>query len=174
MTNKNEMPELLLCPFCGGNDIGYYGDLCDGYGVACECGASAGLYEGTRGTYEITAKQKAVKAWNARADLSAPLPEDRQRALDNCDAIERAHPDLQPVIETIRRALGQPEWLPIESAPRGVNVIISCNGFVTSAVCNIKNNQWWELNNDPTDSWGIQLYPTHWMPLPQPPKDREG
>ena len=28
---------------------------------------------------------------------------------------------------------------------------------------------WYEFNNDPIDAWGRELFPTHWMPLPEPP-----
>jgi hypothetical protein len=28
---------------------------------------------------------------------------------------------------------------------------------------------WYWANNDPTDHWGRRIYPTHWMPLPDPP-----
>ena len=33
---------------------------------------------------------------------------------------------------------------------------------------------WWERNNDPTDAWGYECNPTHWMPLPAAPTGETG
>jgi hypothetical protein len=65
MTNENETPELLPCPFCGSSEVnpeGWYrmttrvfGGDCVVLGLACdECGSSA----------------KTIDAWNTRADLA--------------------------------------------------------------------------------------------------------
>jgi hypothetical protein len=65
MTNENETPELLPCPFCGSSEVnpeGWYrmttrlfGPDCVVLGPACdECGSSA----------------KTIAAWNTRADLA--------------------------------------------------------------------------------------------------------
>jgi hypothetical protein len=29
---------------------------------------------------------------------------------------------------------------------------------------------WYWAGNDPTDSWGGRIEPTHWMPMPDPPE----
>lgn len=61
-------------------------------------------------------------------------------------------------------------WLPIESALDAgydSDVMVAGDDWVT--VARLIDGQWWELNNHPTDAWGHQLYPTHWMPLPTPP-----
>ena len=65
MTNENETPELLPCPFCGSSEVdpnGWYrmtdkvfGSGCVEFGPACdECGSIA----------------RTVAAWNTRADLA--------------------------------------------------------------------------------------------------------
>ena len=65
MTNENEAPELLPCPFCGSPEVnpeGWYrmtehvfGSGCVVFGPACdECGSSA----------------KTIAAWNTRAALA--------------------------------------------------------------------------------------------------------
>ena len=67
-------------------------------------------------------------------------------------------------------------WQPIETAPKdGTHILLArtdsewvCQGRY---VCDDKG--WYELNNDASDHWGGEIYPTHWMPLPEPPKDGE-
>ena len=69
------------------------------------------------------------------------------------------------------------EWRPIESAPRdfGTRIIMgfaadeegysppSYEGFWSEA------DQQWRMTSDP--SWKSSPQPTHWMPLPAPPKE---
>ncbi len=76
------------------------------------------------------------------------------------------------------------QWMPIETAPKdGTRVLLATANEVTSG--------WWMpfgyefgRNADPggwTDGgvadWGMQhsseLFPSHWMPLPEPPKGEE-
>lgn len=61
-------------------------------------------------------------------------------------------------------------WRPIETAPKdGKNVLIaSGSGEVGEARFHGEDGWWW-INNDPTDAWGSEVYPTHWMPLPAQP-----
>lgn len=68
------MPELRLCPFCGGEATGYK-DNYDKYLVACpECGAMIGiklecgevLKDGWKATFDTV--EEAFEAWNRRVD----------------------------------------------------------------------------------------------------------
>ena len=62
------------------------------------------------------------------------------------------------------------EWQPIETAPKDeFHVLVATQGYVTAAVWHSHAAGWYETNNDPTDAWGFELFPTHWMPLPAPP-----
>jgi hypothetical protein len=61
------------------------------------------------------------------------------------------------------------EWQPIETAPSGTPVIVSCGAIVGEALLH-KNEQWRWANNFPSDEWGMEIYPDHWMPLPEPPQ----
>lgn len=59
------------------------------------------------------------------------------------------------------------EWQPIETAPRGIEILGcwvrgGCMGIVTN----------WEGNWEENDS--AVSAPSHWMPLPAPPSVREG
>lgn len=79
------------------------------------------------------------------------------------------------------------EWQPIETAPRdGKPVLFFCDGDVRKGYC--EDQHFFIINNgDYTDGGYGQDYrcdpknkyewsygmPTHWMPLPNPPKERE-
>ena len=66
------------------------------------------------------------------------------------------------------------EWQPIETAPRdGTHVLIYVPGWINGSEARYLDDEgWWLANNDPTDHWGEQQHPTHWMPLPNPPKEQ--
>ena len=60
------------------------------------------------------------------------------------------------------------DWKPIETAPKdGTDVLVFYDGIITVAHC---RRMYWHLDfflgcdPDPPSS------PTHWMPLPEPPK----
>lgn len=62
------------------------------------------------------------------------------------------------------------EWQPIETAPRdGTDVLLLC-GKSWCAVGRYAPIGCWiaEPSHEP-----YSLYPTHWMPLPEPPKDKD-
>ncbi len=61
------------------------------------------------------------------------------------------------------------EWQPIETAPDRCGVLICCcfSEWVTAG--QKRDGAWYELNNDPSDHWGGELFPTHWMLFPEPP-----
>ena len=65
-------------------------------------------------------------------------------------------------------------WQPIETAPRdGTHVLLGgwdgVFGWSTEGRFIEHDNNWWALNNDPSDHWGRALEPTAWQPLPPPP-----
>jgi len=68
-------------------------------------------------------------------------------------------------------------WRPIETAPRdGRHILLYerendsvCEGRYVTDAC-----RWFERNAHPTDAWDGEIYrPTHWMPLPSPPKESD-
>ena len=68
-------------------------------------------------------------------------------------------------------------WQPIETAPRNdLERVIVCyrmrNGeyFVEEARYDKAREEWWAANMHYTDAVGEPIYPTHWMPLPEPPQ----
>lgn len=66
-------------------------------------------------------------------------------------------------------------WQPIESAPTdGTCVLVAEGAAVGEARCYSEGEGWYWAGNAPTDSWGGRVYPTHWMPLPEPPSQTVG
>lgn len=64
------------------------------------------------------------------------------------------------------------QWESDEQAP--VEVLVAHptenNRFaVGEAKWHGEKDGWYWSGNDPTDSWGHRIYPTHWQPLPAPP-----
>lgn len=67
------------------------------------------------------------------------------------------------------------EWQPIstfEPTPDECDFLVCVNDFVGEARWHYDQNAWYWAGNDPTDSWGGQIYPTHWMPLPAAPDEQ--
>jgi hypothetical protein len=85
-----------------------------------------------------------------------------------------------------------PKWQPIETAPRDATAVLvmsdnwpgtksgraeKCNGHNTYVA------QWWAGENHGAGAWicymdmvrdpDCPITPTHWMPLPPPPRDQE-
>lgn len=64
---------------------------------------------------------------------------------------------------------GPVTWQPIETAPRdGENVLLAHAGRVTAGWFDDYNDCWFEALDVGEES--IRIRPTHWMPLPEPPK----
>lgn len=63
-------------------------------------------------------------------------------------------------------------WQPIDTHRPRIDpdsVLIADGRAVGEARWHTDEHGWWWAGNDPTDSWGSQVYPTHWMLLPDPP-----
>ncbi len=76
-------------------------------------------------------------------------------------------------IETIRVALTEPEWQPIETAPPYMDIITITKialayGYYEPEV--LHHNEFIWYKKDGTRTFGT---PTHWMPLPTPPTKKE-
>lgn len=63
------------------------------------------------------------------------------------------------------------EWQPIETAPFDVTILAYCRIYGRSVRIKkrIENTNYGEWDDPITGDWG-GLPPTHWMPLPEPPK----
>ncbi len=60
------------------------------------------------------------------------------------------------------------DWQPIETAPRGETFILACRaGSEIAGVLGWDEDHGWYWYND---MFQPRVIPTHWMPLPKPPK----
>jgi len=71
------------------------------------------------------------------------------------------------------------EWQPIETAPKDgkwVLVYVNAWGRHEFAVCFFRDDKWVYVDSNFEDiNEDIEFgAPTHWMPLPEPPKDKNG
>lgn len=64
------------------------------------------------------------------------------------------------------------KWQPIETAPTNTSVLILTKNGIFEAHATEYSGLWW-FAKDPRDGGVLSLEdvdPTHWMPLPNPPK----
>ena len=59
-------------------------------------------------------------------------------------------------------------WQPIETAPKNDVIIVTDGGYYIMAFW--QSGEWIAGFVSDTVSLTIKLHPTHWMPLPEPPK----
>jgi hypothetical protein len=66
-------------------------------------------------------------------------------------------------------------WQPIDTAPKDHSVILLSgvdeDGLQAVDIGHWESFSWWEgKHSDPEWAWCHEKQPTHWMPLPAPPK----
>lgn len=72
------------------------------------------------------------------------------------------------------------EWMPIESAPKDKSVLLLMGGKFPSVgqwdsqPFNYRAHPYWrsERGHIFGKTWDRENQPTHWMPLPEPPKEK--
>jgi len=70
------------------------------------------------------------------------------------------------------------KWMPIESAPRGKSILVCREDYggqlrlpgSTPQVANFAHSRWEQIGKWLSVIDGSLIYPTHWQPLPEPPK----
>lgn len=67
------------------------------------------------------------------------------------------------------------KWIPVkERLPNPKDLVLVCNEFGGVHYGYFESNkQWYTANNWLYDAWTVMSNVTHWMPLPEPPKDGE-
>jgi len=105
---------------------------------------------------------------------------DERTLADDCLRLaeDRSH-DITPAVRCALRLASdalrsQPSvegWRPIEThdGSEAHVLIAEADGSVLEARLLDDGRGWWARNNDPTDHWGEECFPTHWQPLPEPP-----
>lgn len=116
----------------------------------------------------IDAATRAVRAYCQTAPKESPLTQ----------ILTTQHKGIAKAALKASRPYLQPQWKPIETAPRDGDEVLICGGYVTNdygkALPITKPTIQGFCVNDET--WGLddrQYYPTHWMPLPKAPEPKE-
>ena len=95
-------------------------------------------------------------------------------AVERLRAIESIRPTLELLMPTALEMAKGNVWQPIETAPKdGTQIIVGCSKYKRSYVAIFERGTWrsgWEGGDWTFD---VELKPTHWMPLPTPPKESE-
>jgi hypothetical protein len=102
------------------------------------------------------------------------IVKDRQKRYGELGECEPFRSAANKVIQAAQELIELREnngWQPIETAPKDECVLVCDGNYVVEARFKSEEDGWWEINNDPTDAWGDQLYPTRWQPLP--PRQKE-
>ncbi|AXF86676.1 hypothetical protein DTO96_102431 [Ephemeroptericola cinctiostellae] len=88
-------------------------------------------------------------------------------------------PNQRQAFETIAQSVIEAhearKWKPIESATDNLCIVWTKNNETTVAIRNIEKNEWLDMLGKSNDD-GENLFrcdPTHWQPLPAPPKKGE-
>ena len=119
---------------------------------------------------ECTAEQNGEKTlWHQAADAIEELSKQRDLALTRlcewCGVCSKEHRDAWGCDDIARlQELQLPRWIPVtERLPEDRNMVLATvDGVVRIA---FYGNYMWEE----VETYSI-LYPTHWMPLPEPPE----
>ena len=83
---------------------------------------------------------------------------------------------IKKEIEAIKKRVARDDtWLPIDTVPIEIPVLLSDGATIT---CGKKEKEWydggskWNVIGVSGYEWEINFEPTHWMPMPEPPKNR--
>ena len=101
------------------------------------------------------------------------------RDMEAADAIEKLKKKLYFQDITTAQILAMymplfiPKWIPVtERLPNPKDLVLVCNEFGGVHYGYFEsNNQWYTANNWLVDAWTVMPNVTHWMPLPEPPKE---
>jgi hypothetical protein len=108
--------------------------------------------------------------------------DDAELLVDVRQALRREEYYDTPVIEFLLRLLDEErakhQWRPIETAPENESILIyipNCEhygeGVYRGMLANMGTGQHWSANAVSMGrSLGPDTWPTHWMPLPEPPR----
>ena len=93
------------------------------------------------------------------------------------DRIERRlavleSPGQMPSMQNVVQHASAPQWQPIETAPKDGTSVLVCrvNTKPEAAVQPIRTD-WWSNHYEQWMKSNAYSQPTHWMPLPPPPRE---
>lgn len=120
----------------------------------------------------------------AVVDKMLGISEDRSYMLEHEDW--HAIKDLRAYVNELEQALEQMQWQPIETAPKDGTKILAINGngegynsYGDACLLNEIVIVYYDLKDGEEYAWRVPhccdgvswITPTHWMPLPFPPKE---
>jgi hypothetical protein len=92
---------------------------------------------------------------------------------DTLESMIEGAPDdaaLTLTVEFVRKLLSASQWQPIETAPKDYcTALVADSETVWLAWYSDHDGDWHDATQD--DSNHDEVYPTHWMPLPDPPSE---
>jgi hypothetical protein len=111
-----------------------------------------------------------ISALAAAVDYVDLKGENEELRKANIDCVDHFNA-LKADYDALRAVLAKQGWQPIETAPKdGTRVLIRADCVVVAGWENIFDNTWgWTVVND---TWVEGHMATHWMPLPQAPKEQ--
>lgn len=123
-------------------------------------------------TLEVQAAlNRALEAFEAHKYYVAKLPEQKEQLKADEAFLEQALPSIQELVRRAGEAAPVASgWMPMADAPKDKTLIIGMesNGDVSRIVWDNEDglyaDEWWNFDQVCPAS------PTHWIPLPQPPK----
>lgn len=171
--------EIKPCPFCGSSNCEeiYQNGRAEGWVVRCNsCGATGAAFAYGR---------DAVEKWNdvssAGVGRHTALNKGRIEALAYASGfakkqLEDGSSGLQPYVYDFAKMLAEEvcesAWQPIETAPKnGAAILANTYVGVAAIFWDDEDDVWCFVSQ--IDACYTQLkfdLPTHWMPLPSPPK----
>lgn len=169
------MSDLLPCGFCGG-----VAELVDVFGwrVRCrDCSACHGVGYGLQSA--------AIAKWNARAPSPSPSAAVSEEAVGSLDEIDALVADLSidehslrglihDQLSTVRKGLaagvGGAGWVKTDTQrPADLTDVLAIWWQGEQCIAFLRDGVWWYRGNMGMKSANVP--PTHWQPLPLPPRD---
>jgi len=119
--------------------------------------------ERLRPLIERMRQREAKFVWHYGCSSAAPPDSEIKRWTD----------ELESILELLLSAPSS-AWQPVETAPKDKYCLVANGGtgteprFIAIAIC---AGAWWEVGVPGMKGLGgDEIMPTHWMPLPEPPK----
>ena len=106
----------------------------------------------------------AAETWSGAASIWNPIAPTVSDPGPGTSGLRTPQPGEAPVSDAPATA-----WQPIETAPRTSMILAHSDGMVRLVIW--ESGQWVQVGATIEQGWFV---PTHWMPLPAPPVEKEG
>lgn len=101
------------------------------------------------------------------------LKEQYEQSLESQEGFYLSAKAVEALLTEHRALLSKREWRDISTAPKdGTYILAIMEGFELSTIVCWHNDMWRERTDVVYDNYA-EYSPTHWMPLPTPPAQKE-